>query len=241
MRSHRLLQPLQLATLVTVFVMTSVPVAIVYADTFSVNNTADSVDAAARAACRTGGQGCTLRAAIKEVNDRGPKDSHTIYLRVYDYALNIRNSPTVPDENNGDTGDLDITGNVTLIGAGTIRDTSLEPILMPTVIDASGIDDRVIDVWPDATVVLMGMIIKGGKLEGQGAGIRNAGDLKLINVHVRENTTKQANGGGGIYNHGPVLTVEHRTGGAQYRRSLRHVAVGRLGRRDFERPRRCDG
>ena len=30
-----------------------------------------------------------------------------------------------------------------------------------------------------------------------GAGIRNAGDLKLINVHVRENTTKQANGGEG--------------------------------------------
>jgi hypothetical protein len=198
--------------------------------TFVVNDTADLVDMnladeTCEAAPPTPSETkrCTLRAAIQQANARGG-NAYTILLPPGTYTLALRNPPSAkpgtdpPEENSALTGDLDITGRVTIVGAGPNQ----------TIVDGNNVD-RVFDVGSAATATLMGITIRGGCVgpprekrecfsgaswEG-GGGIRNSGSLSLVNTHVRENQIISAKGGAGILSSGTSeqsrsrLTIAH--------------------------------
>ena len=85
---------------------------------FQVNSTADEVDALpGDGVCETGpGNGvCTLRAAAQEANATTEADSITIPAGIY--TLTISGT----DEDEGATGDLDITQDVSIYGAGAAQ------------------------------------------------------------------------------------------------------------------------
>lgn len=94
-----------------------------------------------------------------------------------------------------------ITQNVVIRGQGQDR----------TIIQAAdsrdSAPDRVFLVNKGATVILSSLTIQHGKpaeLGDKGGGIRNFGDLTIINSRVRNN---QANGGGGISNSGNLTIL----------------------------------
>ena len=154
------------------------------AATFTVNSTADAVDASpGNGVCAAVGGACTLRAAINEANALagGP---HTINVPSGHYLLTIPGR----NENAGLTGDLDILKSMTIHGAGPGS----------TVVDAGGLD-RVFQIASDATVAIDGVAIRGGNVLNPvnpwGGGLLVEGNLTLTNVVV---TGNQANAGGGI-------------------------------------------
>lgn len=108
------------------------------AATFVVNSTVDAIDAVpGNGVCETApGNGvCTLRAAIQETNVLAGADTVTVPAGIYALTLN-----TGTDE---DRGDLDIEGNLNLIGAGT----------GDTILDGLGLDS-VIEVFPGVTATI---------------------------------------------------------------------------------------
>src|SRR2546425_8661400 len=104
------------------FIIAVTPAAAV---TFTVNDTADGVDAApGDGRCATAAGTCTLRAAIQETNAEPGAD--TIMVQAGTYLL------TIPGrgEDAAATGDLDIAEALTIIGAGADS----------TIVDGNGID-----------------------------------------------------------------------------------------------------
>src|SRR5437867_13154215 len=101
------------------------------AATFTVNDdTQDAVDAApGDGSCATAGATCTLRAAIQEANAHAGAD--TIMVPAGTYLLTIAGQ----GEDIAATGDLDITDDVTITGAGADN----------TILDGNGID-RIFDI-----------------------------------------------------------------------------------------------
>jgi hypothetical protein len=180
-------------------------------EVYYVNDPKDSGDKTAMDSCSDQVEGCTLRAAIKLANTKDDK-KHTIQLYGDTFTLTIANAMPYEDENNGERGDLDIdvAKCLTIVGYGHFS---------PTIIHAGGdggVRDRVLDVRQRSTVVLRGLTIRGGWVQGSGGGIRNEGNLTLRDVSVVNNTTLEANSGGGIYNKGTgrsdgraTLTLEH--------------------------------
>jgi len=141
---------------------------------------------------------CSLRDAIIEANGNGEADSIT--LGAGSHVLTL----TGTGENGSATGDLDITGPLTITGLGPSQ----------TIIDASGvISDRVLDIRSGAgTVVISGVTIMNGNITGLGGGIYNydAG-LTLVNVIVSSNvaTGTWPNGhGGGVYVYQGSVTLQ---------------------------------
>ncbi|MDH5535594.1 MAG: CSLREA domain-containing protein, partial [Betaproteobacteria bacterium] len=155
-----------------------------HAATFNVNSTADAVDAnptVANPACETApGNGvCTLRAAIQQANALG--GAHTINLPAGNYLLTRSGN-----DDNAINGDLDITGTLTLNGAGAGS----------TIIDGNSID-RVFHVLVGATVTMSGVTIRGGNLSGaDGGGIWNESNLTLSGVTLSNNVARD---GGAIF------------------------------------------
>jgi uncharacterized repeat protein (TIGR01451 family)/CSLREA domain-containing protein len=161
----------------------TVPLAGETSSSFTVNSTADMVDSTpGDGVCATSTGECTLRAAIQEANAFG--GTNTITLPAGTYTLTL----TGQDEDAAATGDLDITSDITINGAGAST----------TIIDANGID-RVFDV--NATLggdlTVSGVTIKGGNPNNSGGGI-NGGPVTLTNVIVTGNTTGLLGNGGGI-------------------------------------------
>jgi hypothetical protein len=126
----------------------------------------------------------SLRGAIIAAN--AAEGYNIIYLAGGTYRLTLAGA----DENACYTGDLDIgkDDNLTIIGESN------------TVIDATGLGDRVIHVQPRAQLILYNMAITGGStvngtngLSGgngeDGGGIYNAGELTLNNCIVSNNAT----------------------------------------------------
>jgi len=132
---------------------------------------------------------CSLREAIVVANSNGEADIITLGLGRFGLTI------TGTGENAAATGDLDVTGPLTITGRGPGQ----------TIIDASGvISDRVFDIRPGAgTVVISGVTIMNGNVTGLGGGIYNYNaDLTLVNVEVRNNVvtgTSSHGRGGGIY------------------------------------------
>jgi hypothetical protein len=151
-----------------------------------------------------------LRGAIIEANKVG--GNNTIILQPGIYRLSIQGA----DEDGGLTGDLDVTrGRLAIMGAGT-----------NTIIDASGLGDRVFHVLPKARLTLVGLVVSGGTgadrgrlgVDGEdGGGIYNAGTLVLKNCVVTGNLSGDAGSplgnlprpgggrGGGLYNQGTLV------------------------------------
>lgn len=161
-----------------------VPGAARAAATFTVNSTADAVDAnPGDGICETGaGNGiCTLRAAIQEAN-AFPGDD-TLVLPAGIYVLSI---PGV-DEDGSATGDLDISSNLTITGAGAAT----------TIIDGGGLD-RVFQIdllFPsgDIAVTIQGVTIRNG--DTTLSTIKNGGGIVVFDNGSGNSTILTLDGG----------------------------------------------
>ncbi len=166
--------------------------------TITVTTFADVVD---------GGDGLTsLREAVIQANGGGGGD--TILLSSGIYTLTIGGI----GENAAATGDLDTNIDVTITGAGAA-----------TVIDASGLGDRVFDIR-SGTTTISDLKITGGS-EDLGGGIKiGSATLNLTDVEVYGNHA--VSNGGGLYSAGIInlnrVTIAENTADSQRRRHL-HV------------------
>lgn len=177
----------------------------VSAATFTVNTTNDTVDATpGDGICADAASACSLRAAISEANALAGDDTITLPAGDYTQTLVAANE----DLNAG--GDFDITGNVTINGAGA-GTTNIQANAA-----AGAATERVLNVRAGATVVLNGVTIRNGRFTGtmtaatRGAGIENLGSLTLTNSIVSGNQLNSTSGnpiGAGIHNAGTVLTL----------------------------------
>ena len=114
---------------------------------------------------------CTLRAAIQEANALpGPG---VITLPAGTYTLAVAGT----SENASATGDLDITDDLTITGAGA----------QDTIIDGGAIDG-VLDVRSGATVFISGVTLRNGNGSGGGVGMSGGDDLTLVDSVVTLNT-----------------------------------------------------
>jgi hypothetical protein len=115
------------------------------------------------------------------------------------------------DESASQTGDLDVMqGNLTIMGMGS-----------HVIIDATGLGDRVFQVFPNAHLTLSHLIIRGGTAPGNsdspfsngeaGGAIFNAGILHLKNCVITNNA-----GGGGNFPEGNGGGTDGGDGGAFY-------------------------
>lgn len=143
-----------------------------------------------------GGDGISLREAILATNaDSDVAD--TINIAAGAYTLSFAGA----GEDLAATGDLDITDDLTITGAGTGL----------TFIDGGAID-RVFQVL-SGTVTFLDMTIQNGLTAGaeDGAGIAIAVgvDLTLDTVQIRNNQTTTSSGtGGGVHNEGTLTIVD---------------------------------
>ena len=146
----------------------------------TVTSTVDAPDASpGDGVCDDGAGRCTLRAAIMEAN--ATAGAEVIALPGKPFRLSIAGA----DEDAARTGDLDITDDLTIIGAGADS----------TIIDGGGLD-RVIQVLIGTAVDISGVTIQNGSSD-VGAGILNSGTLELTNSSVISNSGGK---GGGIAN-----------------------------------------
>ena len=191
-RIYTLLTGILLAGAYLVFAL-AVP-QIVHASIITVNTTDDELNADGD---------CSLREAIRAANTdsmvdtctggSGPDDIMFDAIVVPGtFALSISGT----GEDAALTGDLDITEDLTITGAGAAS----------TVIDGGALD-RVFHVTPGATVQIDGVTITNGDAN-QGGGIWNNGTLVLNNSTVSGNT---GGGGSGIFNSFGTITLTNST------------------------------
>jgi CSLREA domain-containing protein len=131
---------------------------------------------------------CSLREAVLAANLSG---AGVIILGQGVYTLSI-GGIAGGGEDLSHTGDLDITGNVVVLGAGATR----------TVVDGGGID-RVLEVRSTGSLELYGVTVRNGWARstsirvGVGGGIVGLGPLKLVGSQVTGNRSEDQ--GGGIF------------------------------------------
>ena len=175
-------------------ILVSTPETARAAGVFNVTTTADGVDAnPGNGTCATGGGACTLRAAIQESNALVGSDVINVPAGTYQLTLGAAG------EDLAAAGDLDITGPVTIAGAGAAS-TSL----------VSAGNDRVVHLLETAgNVTLSGLTIRGGVTEEDGGGIysTSAGTVILDGVTVTANST--GSDGGGIHTVTGTLRVRN--------------------------------
>jgi large repetitive protein len=164
-----------------------------HALTFTVNSTADEIDAAAgNAICATASGACTLRAAIQEANVVLGTDTIVVPAGTFQLTL-------VGDgDNAGITGDLDVQQEVDITGAGPDA----------TIIDGLGAD-RVFHVINGTRLALSGLAVTNGAAPGSGGGglLVEVGDeepVVLTNVRFGGNSASQ---GGAVYYGGASLSI----------------------------------
>lgn len=147
---------------------------------------------------------CSLREAIRSANLNVAVDACTagsgaeeIVLPAGVYTLTIAGAR----ENAALTGDLDVTGTLTITGAGAGATITEGCAVVPPATSCTGID-RVFDVQPGATLTINRVTIRHGTdvQEGLGGGIRNQGALTLTDSVVTDNVSSLA--GGGLRNSG---------------------------------------
>ena len=197
-----------IVTLFLAFACSSLPA------TFTVNSTADVVDAnPGDGVCETGaGNGiCTLRAAVQEAG--ASSGASQIVLPAGTYLLSATPSCSyrlVTNTNllSGNTSALCVSGNVTIVGAGSDS----------TIIDAGGAGGATCcGSYPSArgmviplgsVVTLSGVTIQNGLSSGGysffgGAAINNQGTLNITDCTLTANNGIP--GGGGIWNDGTLV------------------------------------
>jgi len=161
---------------------------------FTVDTTDDAVDAAIDGTCADAEGRCTLRAAVQEANATAA-DPDNIVLAAGTYKL----SQVGAFEDAAASGDLDVTGPVTIQGAGAEL-TILQ-----------GKKDRILDV-SGAGVFLLDLTLTKGKApksddddQAAGGAIRNTGSLELSGVVLTRN--QAADDSGGIANDAGTLVL----------------------------------
>lgn len=159
-----------------------------YAATFTVTKTADTADGTCDA-------DCSLREAVIAANANAGADDIT--LPAGTYLLDI--DPNGAGEDASARGDLDITDELILSGAGAAT----------TIIDGAGID-RVIEMPGNTTVEISGVTIQNGDAGSRdGGGIRNRnGVLKLTDCVIRDNKVPFGCSGG-MYFNGDALIMRN--------------------------------
>ena len=132
--------------------------------TFTVDTTIDAVDAnPGDGVCADSAGNCTLRAAIMEANAVPGAAAITLPGGTYTLSIPLVGSGAgfITDENAAETGDLDITDDLTISGAGA--DT--------TIVDGGALD-RVFHIMAESTVSISGVTIQNGT-SSTGGGISN--------------------------------------------------------------------
>src|SRR6266581_647290 len=132
---------------------------------------------------------CSLREAVLAADAGSGGD--TITLPAGRYRLSIPGA----GEDAGATGDLDLTKNVTVAGAGARW----------TMIDATA-SDRVFDVASGVQAQITDATMTGGQMAGDGGGIRNLGVLRLVRDAIVGNRAQGS--GGGIENGGSAMILQ---------------------------------
>ncbi len=191
----------RVCTTLTLVLIPALSRSVVSAATFTVNSSADEIDVLpGDGICASRAGVCTLRAAVLEANNLAGNDS--IALPAGHFLLIIKG----PDEDAGATGDLDVTDDLVIAGAGVAS----------SIIGGYGAD-RVFDVRAPAGLTLSDLTITGGTppAEESGGGMLNAGTVTLTNVAFRANYAGRgidgngaAGDGGGLENLG-TATLAH--------------------------------
>lgn len=184
-----------------------------HAASWTVSSTADSVDASpGDGQCATAGGSCTLRAAIQETNALAGAD--TVHVPAGIYRLGI----TGAGEDAAAQGDLDIRGNLAILGAGasstTIDGNSLDRVfhllnpaqwtLRGVTITGGNTTSAGGGLWVAqfTSATIADVIISGNRTTSGGGGIRNEASLSLDRVRI---TGNNADGGGGVHNSGTLV------------------------------------
>ena len=150
---------------------------------FFPGKTADTADGACDA-------DCSLREAVIAANAAG--GSNVIVLGPGTYVLTRGGA----GEDAAATGDLDVTSDLTVLGAGAAS----------TIVDGAALD-RVFDVRPGARLELVGVTVQNGRVDADGGGaIRNAGALALTRSVV-SGSVSTTGPGGGILSAGTGVTL----------------------------------
>lgn len=149
---------------------------------FSVTGASDGLGACTGSSCPT------LRSAVLAANAAG--GTNTINVPGGSYTLT--RTPSGPDD--GTTGDLHITADITIVGAGAGSGGT-------TII---GDGDRIFDISANA-VTLSGIAVTGGGQQSSGGAIKDTGaSLTLAGDSFTANTTTGAGGfGGAIFMQSP--------------------------------------
>jgi CSLREA domain-containing protein len=146
------------------------------AATFTVDSTTDVVDATpGDGTCATASAVCTLRAAVQEANALGDLDEVTLPAGIYRLAIDGR------DEDAAATGDLDVTGPLTLVGAGA-RTVKISANATGDELSSQPVD-RVFDVLPGGSLGLSKVTVDGGGAS-PGGNIRAVGPVSLVDATV---------------------------------------------------------
>lgn len=161
------------------------------AATFTVDTTVDAVDAVpGDHQCATAAGACSLRAAVMEANAIAGLDEVVLPAGIFTLTR------TGSGEDAGATGDLDVTDDLTLTGAGEGG----------TVVDGGALD-RVFDGHPPAiglTLWLIGMTVRNGAITGQNHGgcFRNPENARLLFDRVTVTGCRSLSYGSGVFNGG---------------------------------------
>jgi CSLREA domain-containing protein len=162
----------------------------VRAAVFTPDRTTDSADGACDAHC-------SLREAILAANATAGDD--VIVLRPGVYRLSLAGT----GEDLGATGDLDIRGDLVLLGDRSAN----------TILDAGEID-RVLDIAAGVTVEIRDVTLRNGRVQAaatSGGGIRNRGALTLARSVVTANRTEGFGGGIASSDSDSTLTLSQST------------------------------
>ncbi len=127
--------------------------------------------------CATAGGPCSLRAAVMEANALSGADTITVSAAISSISLSTLGAGT----NTADTGDLDITETLTIVGNRVVID---------------GLnDDRIFQIHPGVTANISGVDLVNGSGGFSGGAIYSQGDLTLSNCTLYDNAASDYGGG----------------------------------------------
>jgi len=177
------------------WMLTAVLIPSARANAITVNTTDDEVNSDGD---------CSLREAVLAANGDTAVDACTagsgddvITLPPGTYTLTLAGA----GEDNGQTGDLDLTGNVTINGGGQNS----------TIIDGASAD-RIFDVQDGAQATLSGVTVQHGST-ASGGGVNVSGALTVNASRITANTATGV--GGGIFVGGTLTVTRSRIDGNQ--------------------------
>lgn len=149
-----------------------------HAAVYTVTKTADTLDGQCN-------EDCSLREAVEAANSHPGPDVVVLGPGIYNLTR------LGAGENNNDTGDLDVTSELTLLGAGA----------KSTVIDGQDAD-RLFEILSPNSLDLSGVTLRRGRVTGaDGGAILNGGFLRLDRSEVRSSNARH---GGGIASTGEI-------------------------------------